>query len=698
MWTRWITLRALQTQAGVILFPPLRRTPLMPLLLRALGADIESLSDTVIDSMSIFDADLLTIRKGACIYARSSLTASFVTPAGYLGPKPMLVLSPVVIGRGCHLGHRSVISGGTTIPDYHNLKPAASPCHPGDAPVAGPLADYPHFTPEERMSWPLSLLCGLVVRMLNSVIEIPSIALCLFIVYWSLGDVPLVTHTEGNEIAKLVLFSVLFTAVFTFLKYPIGMVLHSIVVVLWKWLTLGRLTPGRDMTKNTHTLLSYSILRRLVEDPHWDDAQSVLTGTPLMGALYRLLGAKIGKQVLIGGLTIVEFDALTVDDYGCSGSGTKIYATDDDGIITAVKLRTEATLGNCAVLFPSTVIGERAVVGNDTAICMSRVVPADTRVQGGIEYTVVRKGTGTGTDADLDSLESGLDLPDVVKHSAGGVEAIDLPWGHTLASITVLVCTARIGYILLWVPVAIIATLLKATYWYLIFIGYPAMGAVGVVISIAWYRLMFEVSGIRKLMKAGSGSVFDIRVQVIHGNFNPVMARLDVWLGTPFAVWMWRGLGFKVANGAVLMGPYPNEPPLISIGANSVIEAGSRLDGHYLEFLRIIYHKVEVGEGCWVQEGARVMPSTVMKDGSRVLPASMVLPGDTLEERMIWCGLPAEPIGQRNDRESKLSHRRNLGRSFRIDGRAHKVGTSKGMGGFLGGLASNKQIAASHKL
>ena len=70
----------------------------------------------------------------------------------------MLVLSPVVIGRGCHLGHKSVVTAGTTIPDFHNLKPHASPQHPGDAPVAGPLADFPHFVPEERMSLPASMI------------------------------------------------------------------------------------------------------------------------------------------------------------------------------------------------------------------------------------------------------------------------------------------------------------------------------------------------------------------------------------------------------------------------------------------------------------------------------------------------------------------------------------------------------------
>lgn len=142
-------MRALQEQAGAVFLPTLRRTPFLPLLLRALGANIERIPGTIIDSLSLYDFDLLTIGRGACIYEGASVTAAFVAPAGHLAPVPVLVLSPVVIGRGCHLGHKSVVSAGTTIPEHHNLKPHASPAHPGDAPVSGPLSDHPHFVPEE---------------------------------------------------------------------------------------------------------------------------------------------------------------------------------------------------------------------------------------------------------------------------------------------------------------------------------------------------------------------------------------------------------------------------------------------------------------------------------------------------------------------------------------------------------------------
>lgn len=78
-------------------------------------------------------------------------------------------------------------------------------------------------------------------------------------------------------------------------------------------------------------------------------------------------------QVFIGGLTIVEFDALEVGDYACSGSDARAYAASASGVVEAVVLKAEATVGNAAVLFPGCCIGQRAVVGNGEFVCFSWV-------------------------------------------------------------------------------------------------------------------------------------------------------------------------------------------------------------------------------------------------------------------------------------------------------------------------------------
>jgi hypothetical protein len=105
---------------------------------------------------------------------------------------------------------------------------------------------------------------------------------------------------------------------------------------------------------------------------------------------------------------------------------------------------------------------------------------------------------------------------------------------------------------------------------------------------------------------------------------------------------------------------------------------------------RFIYATVKVGARCWVQEAARVMPGTEMAAGSRLLPASMVLPGEALAERMVWGGLPAEPLQKRGGGEKS----KGLMRSHRLDRRLRKGGSSiTGGTGFLGGMASGKMAS-----
>jgi carbonic anhydrase/acetyltransferase-like protein (isoleucine patch superfamily) len=413
-----------------------------------------------------------------------------------------------------------------------------------------------------------------------------------------------------------------------------------------------------------------------------------------MAAIYRSLGAKIGHQVFLGGLGVVEFDALTVHNNACSGSQSRVLAINDDGIIEKVVIQTEATIGNMSTLFPGCEIGEKAVVGNDTPICTDRRVPMDTRVMGSIQYSVGRR---RARSTELGSIEegNGLGLPSIVADSAGGVDVFDLPWWHSVMVALVLVIVEPIAPITAWIPVAAVITLLQSGYIYLIIICYPVLVTVGWMLALLALRLMLEISGIRRLWAAGSAPCFNLRVLVIHSFFTLTSVGLNALNGTPFMVWVFRALGFTVGSGAVILGHQPLESALVSIGEDSVLEARSILDGHYLEFARFIFNPLTVGQCCWVQEGARVMPATELKDGSRVLPASLVLPGDTLEKDMIWGGLPAEPLGPRansqaNNPKRKLLRSSRIGSSGDGTGRRSSNKKASGMNGFLGSLASVK--------
>lgn len=90
----------------------------------------------------------------------------------------------------------------------------------------------------------------------------------------------------------------------------------------------------------------------------------------------------------------------------------------------------ECTLGNCAVIYPGVTLGQRAIVGNDTAISKDRNVPPNARVQGGIQYVVDRTD-----ELNYQLMEEGLGFPSVVKSSASAVEKVQLSWWYDFHSL-----------------------------------------------------------------------------------------------------------------------------------------------------------------------------------------------------------------------------------------------------------------------
>jgi len=425
MYLRWITLRAVHAQAGLSVFPFVRRTSLLPLLFRLMGAKIECCRDTTIDSFDIFDYDLITIGKGAKVCNAAAISCAYVAPVGMLGPTQVLVLSPVVIGAGCQLGHAAVVPPGTSIPANHNLKPHSSPAHPGCEPIIGGMTRYPHFMPEEHMHWSFGLIGGIIFNLIESIVEIPSLTVCLVLIGLVLGEDPLDLNTgliNSSTIQwKFVIFTVLFSVAFQWIDQPLSVAFHLAITAVWKLTLVGKLNPGRNLTSSKWALFSYAILRKMVESPRWAVLQETFCATPVLGIVYRAFGADIGEQAFLGGLLVAEFDALSVGTLCSAANNSRVYCISDDGVILRVKLGNEASVGNGAVLFPGARLGAHSVIGNDTAVSMEWKVPRFGRMQGDVDY-IVDRGSGARDRA----AEEALGLPKVVSMSASGVGKVHL--------------------------------------------------------------------------------------------------------------------------------------------------------------------------------------------------------------------------------------------------------------------------------
>src|SRR5207245_10885117 len=130
------------------------------------------------------------------------------------------------------------------------------------------------------------------------------------------------------------------------------------IAIASKWIILGRMRPGRYPLWGSYHLRCWFV-QTLVSSLPLD----YLAGTPLLPFIYRLFGAKIGKDVYLGTNNIASFDLTTI------GNGTSIdddvsllgYTVEDGMLILGhVSIGSRCYVGSRSVLRENTVMEERA--------------------------------------------------------------------------------------------------------------------------------------------------------------------------------------------------------------------------------------------------------------------------------------------------------------------------------------------------
>lgn len=120
------------------------------------------------------------------------------------------------------------------------------------------------------------------------------------------------------------------------------------IAVSAKWLVLGRIRPGRYPLWGTYYLRWWFAQGLTAAAP-----LNLLAGTPLLPLVYRLFGARIGRNVQIGTDQIAAFDLISI------GAGSSIddaaallgaVVEDDELVIGPITIGRGCFIGACAVL------------------------------------------------------------------------------------------------------------------------------------------------------------------------------------------------------------------------------------------------------------------------------------------------------------------------------------------------------------
>lgn len=119
-----------------------------------------------------------------------------------------------------------------------------------------------------------------------------------------------------------------------------------------------------------------------------------LLGTPVMNVFYRMMGARIGRNVLINTCNMFDFDLVTIgDDTMIGGDAVVIGHVGEGGFLRLrpVTIGQRCTVGQSAIVFPGAVMEDGSVLGALSLLPKGHRLPAGTRWGGNPLVELVRR-------------------------------------------------------------------------------------------------------------------------------------------------------------------------------------------------------------------------------------------------------------------------------------------------------------------
>lgn len=275
--------------------------------LRMLGAKIGRGSE--VSTLAHVDPELLVIKNGSFV-ADMAHIGSAVTHRGYLA------MEQTTVDNRAFVGNASFIPAGTTLaPDsligVHTVPPRA--VEPGSSWLGSPAIYLPKrqesasfddrltFTPSRprvaerlvyeyfRVTAPASLLGTVVYLSLLAVSYLSN----LLDWWWVLAVTPVVML--------------------------LGSLTTVLLVALAKWIVVGRYRTRVEPLWSRFVRRS-ELVTGLYEAAAVPVLLSLLVGTPMLGPLMRLFGAKVGQRVYLGTTYLTEFDLVSIGNDATIGA------------------------------------------------------------------------------------------------------------------------------------------------------------------------------------------------------------------------------------------------------------------------------------------------------------------------------------------------------------------------------------------
>lgn len=362
----WTTMRVLD-EARTWLFG-LYSSSLTPWWLRALGARV----GRGVEASTVLMIPSLTQVNDHAFLADDTLIGGYELGGGWLRAER------VKIGKRAFVGNSGMAAPGRKVPKASlvavlSAAPERKSARSGDSWLGSPPAplrrtaadgeDTRTYAPPRRLHVARALVeaCRLVPVLLDALLAVLVVVALVALLAVGPGGVLLAVVLVGPLLA-------------------VAGVSAALVTTAAKWALVGRFRPG------SHPLWSSFVWRNELADTFvevlavpWFARQ--VTGTPLLNAWLRSMGATIGRGVWVDTHWLPEADLVHLHDGATVNAGTVLQTHlfhDRVLAMDTVVLRRGATVGPNSVVLPAAELGRHATVGPVSLVMRGESVPDKT--------------------------------------------------------------------------------------------------------------------------------------------------------------------------------------------------------------------------------------------------------------------------------------------------------------------------------
>jgi non-ribosomal peptide synthetase-like protein len=600
-------------------------TPLMSLYYRAMGAKIGK--NCTIGTPVCTAFDLISIGDNSSIGADTHLLGYRIED-GWLILGNVTIGSECFVGTHCCLGLNTAMGDGARLGDMSHLPDdvamaaghamRGSPAEPGDV-------DLDQLQVEGGGRRGGAFLFGLIH---------------LGLIY-AMGYLLILSMLPAMVLigAGLYFGGLGFAAAAVFVAAPVSIVWYLVLVVVVKWMAIGRIAPGVYRLRST-TYLRYWFLNYLMNNTR--QMALALYATLFFPKFLKLLGAKIGRGIEISTAMHIVPDLLEIDD------GSFLA---DACIVGAHKVH----LGQVELC--ANRIGKRSFIGN------SALVPAGTDIgDNGLIGVMSTPPTGVARTADgtrwLGS--PGFELPNTQHINCFGSKLTFEPgYGLVLARVALEIVRlflpgiiAAANFVIFCMAIAVIYQ--HAPLW-VVALSVPAVAIILSALSVLSVALVKVVliDRFEPTVKPLWCSFVWLN-EVVNGLYESIAAAaMAPLMGTPFISPCLRMMGCRIGKWVFLETTLFSEFDLVEIGDYAALNLGSTIQTHLFEDRVMKADYLKIGDYCSVGNMAVVLYGTEMKCGSSLGALSVLMKGEVVPASSRWIGIPTRPIETSSNTSSK---------------------------------------------